>query len=114
MPVRRVGRITFKMNEIGLVGTASHNLARYSIGVSLTYTPEEFKEALIDLMQKHDAEQEQIDAWMSNIEKKAKEEEGFFKKYGEFADSNGGTSMTVAALFTPMLEGMGYMKREER
>lgn len=98
----------WRMYEIGLIGRIAHNLAKYRCNISNAYTPEEFIDAVRIFMEERQVEIKQIEQWLIAAESQSDEDIEFFITRGEFAESHGGSSLTVEALIGDVLEELGY------
>lgn len=108
-----MSRIQYRINEIGLMGALSHNLARYLSGVSDAYTPAEFRFEVERIMRQSDVPAPIRKNWLATMEVMAQDEIAFFKNNGIFKDSNGGTAIRVEELLPPLLARFGYIYKEE-
>lgn len=102
------GRLQRRVYEIGLIGRIAHNLAKYRVAVDGAYQPGEFLFHVQSYMIDRSVPKEIISEWLSLAESQAQTEIEFFMTHGRFADSSGGTSISIPALIGPILDQLGY------
>ena len=104
----KIGRLQRKVYEIGMIGSLAHNLARYEVMDSGAYSASEFLFAVRGYMADRKVEPAQINSWMKLVEAQAANEHMYFLRNKQYANTAGGTAISIDALIGHILDQLGY------